>query len=81
MKNLRGFRLVLLGMLLYMPYLLWSIANEDAPLWAFWVSAIPAGICILIGLLQTHSKKDPEFDDTMKDTMRERKYFGKEDNR
>lgn len=81
MKNLKGFRLVFLGMLLYMPYLLWSLSHEDAPSWAFWISAIPAGLCILIGLLQSRSKKEPEFDDTMRETMRERKYMGKEENR
>lgn len=81
MKNLKGFRLVLLGLLLYTPYFLWSLSHENTPSWAFWVSAVPAGLCVLIGLLTSRAKKDPEFDDTMKDTMRDRKYYGREDHR
>lgn len=81
MKKITGFKLVLLGIVLYTPYFLCSLKIEEMPRWAFWVSAVPAGLCILIGLLQSRAKKDPEFDDTMKNTMRDRKYFGREENR
>lgn len=81
MKKLTGFRLVLVGMLLYMPYLFWSIADPEAPSWAFWVSAVPAALCIVVGLLQSRSKKEPDLDDIMKEDLREKKYYGKEENR
>ena len=81
MKKLSGFRLVLIGMLLYMPYLLWSIADPEAPSWAFWISAVPAGICILVGLIQSRSQKEPELDDLIKEDMRQKKYHEKNNNR
>ena len=81
MKNITGFRLVLVGMLLYMPYLFWSMADPEAPSWAFWISAVPAAFCILIGLFQSRRQKAPELDDRLREDMRQKKYREKENNR
>lgn len=76
MKKLTGFRLVFLGIILYLPCFVWQLLAEEIPVWAFLVSAFLAGGCILVGLLQTWFKKPEELDDSMKETMRERKEWG-----
>lgn len=78
MKKLSGIKLVILGIIIYLPLFIWQFfLQRYLPTWVFLVFAIPAGLCLVIGLLQMHTKKEDELDDSLKETMRQKKYDGR----
>lgn len=75
MKKISGIKLVILGIIIYLPVFIWQfLLQRDLPLWIFLVFAVPAGLCLVIGLFQMHWKKEDELDDSLQETMRQKKY-------
>lgn len=69
MKNLRGGRLIALGVILYVPYFIWDMVIGNAPQWAFLVSVVLFLICLLIGMVQIIRRKDHVLDEDMQKSM------------
>lgn len=70
-------KLILIGIVLYTPCFIWQFyaGLEAVPLWFFLCSAIPAGLCLVIGLLWLRFKKESPLDDSLEETMRERNNY------
>lgn len=79
MRKLTPMKLILIGIILYMPCFAWQFFTEFAadavPGWFILCSAIPAGICLIAGLIWMRFKKESSLDDSLQETMRERNTY------
>lgn len=75
--KITGMKLVVIGIIIFTPCFIWQFFKgfDAVPLWFFCISAIPAGILMLTGLLWMWTKQDNDLDDTLEETMRERNNY------